>query len=253
VRTDDSARQTWALRVVLIGALLVLVGAATPQGAAVADSVQYFLSFYVGVFTLLAMTAAVVFGLLATERLILGIRHRVFAQGVHRAASLLSVTFLIAHFLVKVLGGLAAPAQIVVPSTSPVGLGAFALDLMIVIVITGLMRARFAFGERPWVWRSMHALAYLSWPVAIAHGLTAGRPAAPWVTLSYVLCGGFVALALVTRMIVVVRPRELRRAGDPIGTARPLRERRGAGDARRVAADARAAAEERAADTEVMR
>lgn len=246
MKTEDSARQTWTLRVVLIGALLVLVGAATPQGAAIADSVQYFLSFYVGVFTLLAMTAAVVSGLLATDRLILGIRHRVFAQGVHRAASLLSVTFLIAHFLVKVLGGLAAPAQIVVPSTSPIGLGAVALDLMIVIVVTGLMRARFAFAGRPWVWRSMHALAYLSWPIAIAHGLTAGRPAAPWVTLSYVMCGGFVALALVTRMIVVVKPRDVRRAGDAMGTSQPVRERRQAGDARR-------AAQERAADSEVMR
>ncbi|WP_067478376.1 hypothetical protein [Actinomadura hibisca] len=205
---------TWALSLVAVGALIVVVGAATPPGAVLTGGVQRFLSFYGGVFALLAMTAAVVSGLLATERLVLRIRHRVLAQGVHRAASVLAATFVVAHVLVKVLGGLAAPAQIVVPGVGPVGLGALALDLMIVTVATGLLRARFArAGGRPWMWRSMHALAYLSWPMAIVHGLTAGRSAAPWVTLSYVMCVGAVMLALLTRLVVVVKPREVRRAG----------------------------------------
>ncbi|GAA2578130.1 hypothetical protein SMC26_28460 [Actinomadura fulvescens] len=243
--SDDPALPNWALRVVVIGSIAVLVGAATPPGAAVAGDVQRFLSYYAGVFALLAMTVSVVSGLLATERLILAIRHRVLAQGLHRAASLLAVTFLVAHVLVKVLGGLAAPAQIVVPSTGPVGLGAVALDLMVVVVLTGLMRRRFAFGSRPWVWRSMHAVAYLSWPVAIMHGLTAGRQAASWVTLSYVLCAGAVALGLVTRMIVVVRPRDVRHVGDSAGAplAQAIRERNlGRADATPAAASSPASA-----------
>ncbi|MFC9976110.1 hypothetical protein ACFVH6_34980 [Spirillospora sp. NPDC127200] len=246
--SDDPAMPTWALSAVAIGALVVVVGAATPPGAVLTGGVQRFLSFYGGVFALLAMTAAVVSGLLATERLVLRIRHRVLAQGVHRAASVLAATFVVAHVLVKVLGGLAAPAQVVVPGVGPVGLGALALDLMIVVVATGLLRARFArAGGRPRVWRTMHALAYLSWPMAIVHGLTAGRSAAPWVTLGYVLCVGAVMLALLTRIVVVVKPREVRRAGDrPVA---PAPERRapargatrleGGADARAAASDPR--------------
>ena len=91
-----------------------------------AGDLQRFLAFYAGVFGLLSMTAAVVGGLLATERLILAIRHRVPAQAVHRAASTPAVTFVIAHVLVKILGGLAVPTQVIVPITGPIGYGALA-------------------------------------------------------------------------------------------------------------------------------
>ncbi|MFD0686891.1 hypothetical protein [Actinomadura fibrosa] len=221
--SDDPAVPTWALRAVLAGAVLVLIGAATPPGAAMAANVQYFLSFYAGVFTLLALTTAVVSGLLATERLILGIRHRVMAQGVHRASAVLAVAMVIAHIAVKELGGLALPKQIVVPGLDPVGLGTLAFELMMLVVLTGLLRVRFAFRWKPWVWRTMHSLAYVSWPIGIMHGLTAGRTAANWVTLSYVMSVAGVALALLTRMIVVVKPRNVRRAGEEFGA--PVGER----------------------------
>uniref|UniRef100_UPI001A955A83 hypothetical protein n=1 Tax=Actinomadura roseirufa TaxID=2094049 RepID=UPI001A955A83 len=211
--SDDPVVPTWAPRAVLAGALLVLVGAATPPGAVAAANVQYFLSFYAGVFTLLALTTAVMSGLLATERLILGIRHRVLAQGVHRASAVLATAMVVAHVAVKELAGLAVPEQVFVPGPDPVGLGTLAFELMLLIAVTGMLRARFAFRGRPWVWRTLHSAAYVSWPVAIAHGLTAGRTAADWVTLSYVLSVAAVALALVTRMVVVVRPRDVRRAG----------------------------------------
>jgi DMSO/TMAO reductase YedYZ heme-binding membrane subunit len=206
---------------VIIGAILVLIGAATPQGGAVAGDAQRFLSYYAGVFTLLALTIAVVSGLLATERLILKIRHRVLAQAAHRAASVLAVTFVIAHVLVKVVGGLALPAQVIVPSTGPIGYGAMAFDLLLVIVASGLLRARFARATHPKVWRSVHALAYLSWPMATVHGLTAGRAAPAWATLSYVLCLGVVALAVLTRMIVLIKPREVRHTSDLIASPAP--------------------------------
>ncbi|MFI0349809.1 hypothetical protein [Actinomadura sp. 9N407] len=240
--SDDPAVPTWALRAVLAGAVLVLIGAATPQGAAVAGDVQRLLSFYAGVFTLLALTTSVVSGLLATERLILAIRHRVLAQAVHRAASVLAMTFVIAHISVKVLGGLALPAQIVVPSAGPIGYGTIAFELLLVVMVTGLLRVWFARGARPWVWRSLHSLAYLSWPMAIAHGLTAGRSAATWVTLSYILCAGFVALAVVARMFVVVRPRDVRRIGDDLAAPAAPRGREARSAAGRRPAEERVGA-----------
>ncbi|MEV3920567.1 hypothetical protein [Actinomadura coerulea] len=214
--SDDPAVPAWALRVVLAGAVLVLVGAATPQGAVAVANVQYFLSFYAGVFALVSLTTAVMSGLLATERLILKIRHRVLAQAVHRASAVVATAMLVAHVTVKVMSGLALPVQIVVPDGGAIGLGTIASDLMLLIVVTGLLRARFALRGKAWVWRSMHAVAYVSWPLAIVHGLITGRAAAPWVVLSYVMSVVFVVLALVTRMVVVIRPREVHLAGEDV-------------------------------------
>ena len=245
---------TWALRLVLAGAVLVLIGAATPQGAVAVANVQYFLNFFAGVFALVALTTAVMSGLLATDRLILKIRHRVLAQALHRAAAIVAVAMLLAHVSVKVMAGLAVPTDIVIPTGGAVGLGTIAFDLMLVIAVTGMLRARFAFRGKAWVWRSIHALAYVAWPFAIVHGLITGRAAANWVVLSYVLSVVFVVLALVTRLIVVVKPRELNRAGDEID---PFTRPDGAGrrrDRRAMAAmeheEARAAAAARAGEAD---
>lgn len=61
---------------------------------------------------------------------------------------------------------------------------------------TGVIRARFAGSGKPWMWRTLHAAAYLAWPLGITHGLTAGRPAKTWVTLSYMGCVLFVLIGL---------------------------------------------------------
>ncbi|MEU8796663.1 hypothetical protein [Spirillospora sp. NPDC048819] len=254
--SDDPMVPTWALRLVLVGAVLVLVGAATPQGAVAVANVQYFLNFFAGVFALVALTTAVMSGLLATDRLILKIRHRVLAQALHRASAIISVAMLFAHVSVKVMAGLALPVNIVVPTGGAVGLGTIAFDLMLVIVVTGMLRSRFAFGGKAWVWRSVHALAYVAWPFAIVHGLITGRAAANWVVLSYVMSVVLVVLALMTRLIVVVKPRELNRAGDEID---PFSRPDGAGrrrDRRAMAAmeheEARAAAAARAREADPL-
>lgn len=239
--SDDPVVPTWALRLILVGAVLVMIGAATPQGAVATANVQYFLSFFAGVFTLIALTTSVIFGLLATDRLILQIRHRVLAQAVHRAAAVLALTMVVAHLLVKILGGLAQPLQAVVPGLNAIGLGTIAFELMVLVAVTGMLRPRFVSRGNPWMWRSMHAVAYLAWPIGILHGLTAGRSAANWVILSYLLSVVGVVLALIVRMIVVIKPRDVRRAGEDFGEREVARGRAGARDA--VRARERAGAE----------
>ncbi len=250
--SDDPAVPAWVLRVVLAGAVLVLVGAATPPGAVAVANVQYFLNFYAGVFALVSYTTAVMCGLLATERLILKIRHRVLAQAVHRAAAVVATAMLVAHVSVKVMNGLALPVNIVVPDGGAIGLGTMAAELMVLVLITGMVRAKFAVRGKTWMWRSTHVLAYIAWPMAIVHGLITGRAAANWVVLSYVMSVVLVALALVTRMIVVIRPRDVPRAGDEVdafsrpdgaGRARYRREM-----ARREHEEGRAAAMSRGYD-----
>jgi hypothetical protein len=87
-----------------------------------------------------------------------------------------------------------------------IGLGTVASDLVVLLIITGIARGRFA-SRRPWTWRVIHATAYLAWPLSIVHGLLAGRPARPYVDWSYGACVAAVALALVIRFAATIRSR----------------------------------------------
>jgi hypothetical protein len=85
-----------------------------------------------------------------------------------------------------------------------IGLGTVASDLVIVLIITGIARGRFA-SRRPGTWRAIHAVAYLAWPFSIVHGLLAGRKAHPYVDWSYGACVALVALALMIRFVATIR------------------------------------------------
>jgi hypothetical protein len=92
-------------------------------------------------------------------------------------------------------------------STFYMGLGTLASDLFVVIIVTGILRRRFARGARRRVWRALHATAYAAWPLAVLHGLLAGRPARPYVDWSYGGCLAAVALALTIRCVAIMRGR----------------------------------------------
>ncbi|MEU8265639.1 hypothetical protein AB0B89_00620 [Sphaerisporangium sp. NPDC049002] len=180
-------------------------------GASVLVAVQQFLIFYAGVFTLLGLTGTVVVGLAATDRLILAVRHRVFMQGLHRGFAVVAVGSLITHVVLQIMRGRVNPADAFLPfggSGFAVGLGTIASDLMILVAATGAFRGRFVGIKWPWLWRALHVTAYVSWPVSIVHGLTAGRPAADWVTMCYVGSLAAVALAVLVRLVVTVGPKD---------------------------------------------
>jgi predicted ferric reductase len=125
-------------------------------------------------------------------------------QEMHRRISILSVVFLGIHVLTSVMDTFVniSWAAIVVPFTSKysgfwVGVGTVALDLMIAVFVTSLLRARM----RPATWRAVHWLAYLSWPVALAHTFGMGTDAGEgWVIVLGVLCGLSVVAALCWRL-----------------------------------------------------
>ncbi|MBO3745026.1 hypothetical protein J5X84_03030 [Streptosporangiaceae bacterium NEAU-GS5] len=201
-----------------------LVLSRSGYGVMYLDQAQAFLTFYAGVFSLVALSITVMLGLLATERIVLGIRQRVYAQLVHRAFALVGVGFLIVHIAMKIAAGLVPSYGSVVPSTNLyVGMGAVASDLFIMVIATGVMRGRFAQAERPWLWRGIHDMAYAAWPLSILHGLAAGRTPAAWVSWSYVLCLLAVGAALMLRVVVSARPvRVSQPAAKPTGKAAPL-------------------------------
>ncbi|MGG2464348.1 hypothetical protein ACO0M4_32060 [Streptomyces sp. RGM 3693] len=164
-----------------------------------------FLDHFAGVFTLLSLTAVVTCGLAATDRLVLTPRLRVAVQSVHRASAVAALGFLATHIAVKIAERHAAPQTAVVPFTGgaalTASLGTVAADLLVLIAATGVLRGRFAGSRRPWLWRVLHSTAYACWPIALAHGLTAGRQAHPWVLWGYGLCAALVALALLVRAL----------------------------------------------------
>ncbi|MEH0971753.1 hypothetical protein V6U77_11535 [Micromonospora sp. CPCC 205546] len=166
----------------------------------------FFTEFFAGVVALVALSLTVMMGLLATDRLVLLIRHRVLLQSAHRATGILGVAGLLFHVLTKIATGRAASTDAVVPFVGGrglyVGLGTVAALLMVSVLWTGVVRARFAGVGPKWLWRTLHSAAYLSWPFAIVHGLNAGRPAKPWVMLSYLACVLLVVLALLVRLSV---------------------------------------------------
>jgi hypothetical protein len=196
----------------LIPALATVIASAGghSQLTRVSAAIVRFLLYYSGVFALLALTAAVAAGLLATDRMVMSPEHRILAQALHRTASLIGISALANHIMLEVLAHRARIIDGFVPfmaarNTFYMGLGTLASDLLIVIIVTGLLRRRFT--SRPALWRALHATAYAAWPLAILHGLLAGRSAKPYVDWSYGACLAAVGIALVVRYVMITRGR----------------------------------------------
>ncbi|MGE5131285.1 MAG: hypothetical protein ACM32E_00060 [Gemmatimonadota bacterium] len=193
----------------LVGGLSIT----TPLGRDITTAVVRFLLFYGGVFALIAMTAAVGIGLVATDRIVMSPGHRVTAQAIHRAVSLGALAFLVIHILLEIAAERSQAIDAVVPflaqgRTFYIGIGTIASDLILLVVASGFLRPRFARSRRPWMWRAVHTSAYLSWVLSILHGLLGGRTAKPYVDWSYGACIAAVALALAIRMVATSRSRE---------------------------------------------
>src|SRR5207248_9285466 len=91
----------------------------------------------------------------------------------------------------------------VVPFTSQykplwLGLGAVAVDLLLAVIVTSLLRVRI--GHR--VWRAVHWMAYACWPVAVIHGLGTGSASGQtWMQFIDVVAIGAVAAAAFARSV----------------------------------------------------
>ncbi|WP_327034469.1 ferric reductase-like transmembrane domain-containing protein [Micromonospora ureilytica] len=225
VRTSASSRgvrtPSRSASTVLIASLLAALWAAvmlTGTGQTAYAYGFFFTEFFAGVVSLVALSLTVMLGLLATDRLVLRISHRVLMQSAHRATGVLGVAGLGFHVLTKIATGRAAATDALVPFVGGrglyVGLGTVAALLMVSVIWTGIVRARFADVGPKWLWRTLHSTAYLAWPFAVFHGLNAGRAAAPWVMFSYLGCILLVVLALLVRFSVTIgrRSREQHQA-----------------------------------------
>lgn len=133
-------------------AVLVLLPLLAVAGS---DGLRATLDFTTGVLSLVSLTAAVGWGLLATDRLFLSSRQRLVGQAVHRTAAAASPGFLLLHVTVKVSLGHAALLGALIPfglgfsgTAGLIGFGALAGLLMVVTAATGALRSAFATPSR---------------------------------------------------------------------------------------------------------
>lgn len=150
------------------------------------------------------LTLSVLFGILSTGttggRAGQGLP-RFVTQTVHRNIALLSVLLLGAHVTTAVIDTYVDIRwwQAIVPFGATyqpwwLGLGTFALDLIVAIVLTSLVRAHMPHRA----WRLVHLLSYASWAVAVVHGVGIGTDMTkedPWGLVVTAVCVGLVLIA----------------------------------------------------------
>ncbi|MEI2808992.1 MAG: ferric reductase [Nocardioides sp.] len=163
-----------------------------------------------GLLTMLLLTLSTVLGVLSTRGRA-GRRVPAFVtQNLHRNISLLAVSLLVLHLVTSVAHEFVDIRwwNVFVPFGSPyepllVGMGAVAVDLILLVVITSLLRDRLQHGH----WRLIHATSYLAWAVGSVHGFFLGTDTAhrPWSTVT-LACVGVVAISALFRLVVLAKP-----------------------------------------------
>jgi methionine sulfoxide reductase heme-binding subunit len=158
-----------------------------------------------GIVSLLLLTAVSALGMATVSRWRPGRVPRFVTLGLHRNLSLLAVAFLAVHILTAIIDPQATVSAVAVVLPRPsdryglwLGIAALALDLVVALVATSLLRHRLPYR----VWRAVHWLAYLAWPVALLHGAGMGSDAGSgWMLAVDAACIGIFAGAVVLRLI----------------------------------------------------
>lgn len=172
--------------------------------AASSTQALWYLTRATGAVALILLTAVVVLGTMGPGKAG-GRRWPRFAiTRLHRDIALLVLVLLALHIATTILDGFAPITLLdaIIPFRSAyrpiwLGFGAVALDLLLALVVTSLLRRRVGYQR----WRKIHWLAYASWPVAMLHGFGTGSDAAKswmvWVTVS---CAVAVVVAVLVRL-----------------------------------------------------
>lgn len=172
----------------------------------------WYLTRSAGVVSFLLLTGALVLGVASTQRALASPRWPRFAtQSLHRNVALLGLGLLVVHIATTVLDSFVTVGWVnaVVPFSSSykrfgVGLGAVALDLLLLVVVTSLLRLHLPLR----VWRAVHLSAYAMWPVSLLHFLLTGTDAKAgqfgmWLGIG---AAGAVGLAAAVRLLTPSRP-----------------------------------------------
>ena len=156
-----------------------------------------------GVVALILLTLVVVLGVGSRSgRPVFGLP-RFAVSLVHRNASLIAVVVVALHIGTLLIDPYAQLhlLDLFVPFAAAyraawVGFGTVALDLLVALIVTSLLRQRI--GQR--VWQAVHWLAYAAWPIAWIHGIGTGTDrGSAWYLAVAVVTGFTVVAAIVWR------------------------------------------------------
>ena len=193
----------------------------------------WFISRGSGLVLLVLFTAVVVLGT-ATRLGWAPLRWpRFVAAELHRTLALFAVAMLALHMVTAIADPYVSIgwAATLLPFLSPyrtvaIGLGTLAVDFGAAVLLTSMLRHRL--GLR--AWRAVHWLAYLAWPAAFGHALSAGGDLRTGWVAAAVWGSAAAAVGAVTVRLTVAAATRLatwtRRAPSPPPGAR--RELRGA-------------------------
>ncbi len=163
-----------------------------------------------GIVSLVLLSGTVMLGVLGTARAASARWPRLVTAGLHRNLALTSVALVGVHVLTTVIDPFASISVVAafIPFSSAyrplwLSLGAIAFDLLLAVIVTSLLRDRL----RHRTWQVVHLLVYLSWPVALWHGLGTGTDTKlAWVLGIDVLCVAAVGWAVWWRLSLTASP-----------------------------------------------
>lgn len=168
------------------------------------SSALWYLGRGTGVVALVLLTLAVCLGILTRSgRRVPGLPRFTVAD-LHRTASLTGAGLIALHVTSLLLDPYAQLrlVDLVVPFQGQyrpmyLGLGTLAVDLILLVVATSLLRHRLG----PRAFRAVHWATYVLWPFAFLHGLGIGTDApTTWFTGVAAACAGAVAAAGMWRL-----------------------------------------------------
>jgi sulfoxide reductase heme-binding subunit YedZ len=156
------------------------------------NELLWYVSRATGSVAMVLMTAVLVLGLITSGRRRPTGSQATIVMAMHRWLSLGLVAFLGVHVVTAVvetyvdIGWLSA----LVPFTSgyapwQVGLGTLAVDVLIAVMATSLLRHRISESA----WRTVHVLSYAMWPLALLHGFVLGTSDQPLLRGVTMACG----------------------------------------------------------------
>lgn len=151
-----------------------------------------------GLALLIAFSATIVLGLAGASRRGGPVTGLVL-QSAHRAMALLSTLLLAVHVVAVSVDSYVDIRwwDAFLPFAGafrplPLGLGAVALDLLAVIVVTSVARSRIP----DKLWRGLHLLSYPAWTISLVHAIVIGTDVRSlWARIIVAGCAGAVAVA----------------------------------------------------------
>ena len=171
---------------------------------ALSSPTLWYTSRAAGIVTFVLLTIVMVFGIMTATRVGNDQVPRFAVAELHRRLSLLAAVFVALHVFTTAIDSYVPTGflSIILPGASPyktiwVAFGTVAIDLMIAIIVTSLLRQHLSHDA----WRAIHWLSYLMWPVVLIHVIMIGSDMKRlWMLALVVGCVAVVALALVWRI-----------------------------------------------------